>query len=243
MSKEDDVSDNIKEDTRHFVNSFCDFHRAFPDENQRIFDQIYEQIMKADKTGRIYTPSDRGQEVIWTFERHGTKIYKRVFHPGYGERPVGVDFALYKIITTNKVGVTAVQVKRNRGKPFFEFDKRDLTQRNRLARLWGSAYYLMVDETCTQPLYCFLSASELYYLIEQVGRKPPVRIPNTEVRRLCRGIAPFYDLFYGCSRGSIYVPDKYNAKIINYTRTSKRAVAEISRKTRTPEVRLVSNKI
>ena len=201
MTSEDSHEDDVKEDTKHFVNTFCDFYKAFPDENQHIFNQVYEQIMKADSHNREYVPSDRGQELIWTFERFGTKVYKRVFHPGSGERATGVDFALYKIVSEGKVGITAVQVKRNRNRPYFEFDKRDLTQRNRMAGLWGSAYYLMVDETCGSPFYCFISATELFYLIGQIGITPPVRISNIDIRRLCRGPNLFYSSFYTCTMG------------------------------------------
>jgi hypothetical protein len=242
MSEEEDTSQRTKEETKHFVNTFCDFHRAFPDENQHIFDQIYEEIKKADISGKDYIPGDKGQEEIWTFERHGARVYKRVFHPGSGERATGADFALYKLLPANKVGVTVVQVKRNRCKPYFELEQRDLTQRNRLARLWGSAYYLMVDETCTPPLYCFISTVELFYLIEQAGKIAPIKIPNTEIRRLCRGSDPFYNLFYSCARGSYYAPKEYLARIVIFTRRSKRVLVEISTRPRPSEAGTISQK-
>ena len=72
---EENIHENIKEDTKHFVNTFCDFHKAFPDENQHIFGQIYEQIKKANEHSKDFIPSDRGQEEIWTFKRHGTIVY------------------------------------------------------------------------------------------------------------------------------------------------------------------------
>lgn len=227
MAPEDSPKEDIKEDTKHFINTFCTFYRASPDENQHIFDQVYEQILKAVSHGREYLASDRGQELIWTFERFGTKVYKRVFHPGSGEKTTGADFTLYKKVSADKVGITAVQVKRNRGKPYFEFDKRDLTQRNRLATLWGSAYYLMVDETCGSPLYCFISAMEIYYLIQPTINTPPVRISNLDIRRLCRGSNLFYSSFYSCSMGSKYAPNSYLKRMETFTRRSKRIVAEI----------------
>jgi len=121
---EEKLPEDISQDTKHFVNTFCDFHKAFPNENQQIFGQVYEQIEKAEKHQRDYVQSDKGQEEIWVFERSGVKVYKRVFHPGSGEGPVGVDFALYKEMKSSKVGATAVQVKRNRNRGFFEFLQR-----------------------------------------------------------------------------------------------------------------------
>jgi hypothetical protein len=137
------LPEDISQDTPHFLNTFCDFHKAFPNEPQHIFGQVYEQIEKAEKHKKDYIQSDKGQEEIWTFKRSGTTVYKRVFHPGPGEGPVGVDFALYKEIKPSKVGATAVQVKRNRKRDFFEFQQRDLDQLSKLAKYWGSAYYIL----------------------------------------------------------------------------------------------------
>jgi hypothetical protein len=230
MAEEDSLGDTEAE-IKHFAATFCNFHRAFPDENQHIFGQIYEQVLKADTHDREYLPSEKGQEEIWVFRKNGTVVYKRVFHPGSGEKASGVDFALYKKVSLDKVGITAVQVKRNRNKPYFEFSKRDLTQRNRIGKLWGSAYYLMVDETIgPPPLYCFITATELLSLIEEYGRNPPVRIPNEEVRRFCRGLNLFYQNFYSCLMGSHLAPKDYLAKIDIFVRRSKRAVVEISTK-------------
>ena len=229
MSEERPFED-IREETKHFVNTFCEFHHAFPDENQSIVDQIVKQVTEAEKTDKIYVPGEKGQDLIWTFKRQGTKVFKRVFHPGHGERPVGADFALYKITSANELGITAVQVKRNRNKPFFEFTERDLTQRNRLARWWGSAYYLMVDETHIPPCYLFLHASELENLIEQTGKHVPVKIPNDKIEIFGRDSGSFYDLFYNCRRGSRYAPDNYGARIAYYTRRSKRAIVEVATK-------------
>jgi len=227
MSREE-LPEDISQDTKDFVNTFCAFHRAFPSENQHIFDQIYEQIRKAEKYDKDYIPSEKGQEEIWTFERSGVKVLKRVFHPGPGEGPVGVDFALYKMMKPSKVGVTAVQVKRNRGRGFFEFLQRDLDQLSKLAQYWGSAYYLMVDETIQPPLYCFLMVNEVDSLIHQAGGLAAVRVLNKDVRNHCRGLDNFYDLFYRCGRGSLSMPEDYNAKIINYIQKTRRAIVEIS---------------
>jgi len=224
-----ELPEDVPQDTRHFVNTFCDFHEAFPDENQHVFGQIFEQMRKAEKPDTDYIPSEKGQEEIWTFEKSNVKVYKRVFHPGRGERPVGVDFALYKEMKS-KVGATAVQVKRNRNKDFFEFSQRDLNQLSKLTQFWGSAYYLMVDETIQPPLYCFLTANEVDSLIYQAGGTPPVRILNKDVRKHCRGLDNFYDLFYSCNRGSLNMPKDYNANLVKYIQETKRIVVELSAK-------------
>lgn len=227
---EERLPEDISQDTKHFINTFCDFHKAFPNENQQIFGQVYEQIQKAEKHKRDYIQSDKGQEEIWIFERGQVRVYKRVFHPGPGEGPVGVDFALYKKKTSSKVGATAVQVKRNRNRDFFEFLQRDLDQLNKLAKYWGSAYYLMVDETIQPPLHCFLTVNEVESLIHQAGGKPPARILNEDVRKHCRGLDNFYDLFYSCNRGSSYLHKDYDANMINYIQNTRRVVVELSTK-------------
>jgi hypothetical protein len=227
---EEKLPEDISQDTQHFVNTFCDFHKAFPNENQQIFGQVYEQIKRAEKHNEGYVRSDKGQEEIWTFESSGVTVYKRVFHPGPGEGPVGVDFALYKEVKPSKVGATAVQVKRNRNRDFFEFQQRDLDQLSKLAKYWGSAYYLMVDETTQPPLYCFLTVTEVDILIGQTGGIPPVKVLNKDVRRYCRGLDNFYDLFYSCNRGSSVIPKDYDANLISYLKETRRVVVELSTK-------------
>jgi len=226
---EESHSEDVFQETKHFVDTFCDFHSAFPNENQHIFGQIYEQIQQAEKHEKKYLPSVKGQEEIWIFERGNVKVYKRVFHPGARtEGPVGADFVLYKKKSSLKVGITAVQVKRNRNKAFFEFRQSDLNQLSKLAQYWGSAYYLMVDETIQPPLHCFLKVNEIDSLIRQSKSKPPVRILNKHFRRHCRGLDIFYDLFYNCNRGSSYAPKDYNANILNYIEETRRTVVELS---------------
>jgi hypothetical protein len=233
---EEKFPENMSQDIKHFINTFCEFHKAFPSENQHIFGQVYEQIEKAEKRKKDYIQGDKGQEEIWVFERSGVRVYKRVFHPGPGEGPVGVDFAIYKEMKPSKVGATAVQVKRNRGRSFFEFLQRDLNQLSKLAQFWGSAYYLMVDETIQPPLYCFLTVNEVDSLIHQVGGLPPVRIENQEVRNHCRGLDNFYGLFYSCSRGSSYLPSDYNANVISYIQKTRRILVELSAKRKNSQV-------
>lgn len=222
-----DFSENIFQDVKDFTNTFCTFQKAYPNENQHIFDQIFKQIMKAEKSDEQYIETDKGQEVIWIFEKNGLKVIKRVFHPSpTGEGPSGADFVLYKM-TTSGVKVTAVQVKRNRNQQFFKFEERDLEQLEKLAS-WGSAYYLMVDETTKPPLYCFLTVNEIFGLVGRSNKKRSVEIPNAEIRNYCRGINQFYGLFYKCIRGSKYTPENYGIQIIDYIMETKRAVVEIS---------------
>jgi hypothetical protein len=229
MREEGSSEGEIKADIKDFTSTFGGFYRAFPDENQHIFDQVYEQVRSADVNYKEYLSGERGQEEIWVFEKNGVKVFKRVFHPGSGEKASGVDFALYKKVSQTKIGITAVQVKRNRGKEYFEFDQRDLTQRNRLENLWGSAYYLMVDETVgPPPLYLFVSASDLSLIIEGIAKEPPVKIPNEYIRRHGRGLDLFYRSFYGGSMGSQAAPKDYLATIEMFTRRSKRTLVEIS---------------
>jgi hypothetical protein len=229
MVEEGSSQREIRADIKHFVGTFSGFYRAFPDENQHIFDQVYEQVKKADVHYKEYLPGERGQEEIWVFEKNSLRVFKRVFHPGSGEKASGVDFALYKKVSQSKIKITAVQVKRNRNKKYFEFDKWDLTQRNRLESLWGSAYYLMVDETVgPPPLYLFVSASDLESIIESVGKEPPVKIPNQHIRRMGRGSDLFYGSFYGGSMGSQFAPEDYLATIGTFTRRSKRTLVEIA---------------
>lgn len=182
---------------------------------------------QTDKIESI-SPGKTGQEPIWVFKRKGIEVYKRLFHPGRGERITGADFALFKEVPPLKIGATAVQVKRNRRRSFFEFAKRDLKQLATFANSWGSTYYLMVDETNQPPLDCFITTHELYTLIGQINTPPPVKIPNHSVRRYCRGSNLFYDLFYRCNRGSKYIPKELSALAMSYILKTKRVVIELS---------------
>jgi hypothetical protein len=230
MSQNSSSSD-IRLDTEDLVNSFCIFHRAMPNENQNIIEQVTLEVDKAEKHALQFVEGEMGQELIHMFERSGTRVYKRVFHPGQPERPVGADFVLYKVVkrrTDKKIGATAVQVKRNRKSESFVFEKRDFDQFQKLSDSWGSAYYLMVDETIQPPLYCFLTVSEVYDLVWKGKDSPPFKVSNQEVRNYCRGSNQFYDLFYSCNRGSTYVPKNYGAKVIDYVKQTKRIIVELS---------------
>ena len=218
--------ENIIQDVTDFTTSFGVFHEAFPNENQHLIGQIVKQIKMAEKTDNEYIRTDKGQEQIWTFEKKGVKVYKRVFHPGRGEWFSGADFILYKITSKSEVKVSAVQVKRNRNEAYFEFESRDLKQLERISS-WGSAYYLMVDETTNPPLHCFLTVNEISKLLGK-RKKPPIRIPNTEIRNYCRGANQFYNLFYRCIRGSKYVPEAYKLQITDYISKTNRVIVEIS---------------
>ena len=128
LPKKIEFSKDIIRDVQYFIGLFSKFHEARPDENQHIFRQIIRQIKEAKNLpNEDYLKGKTGIEPIWTFE-NGAKVSKRIFHPGRGEHENGADFVLSKKKTTDAVGVTAVQTKRNRGKSYFEFDQRDLKQ-------------------------------------------------------------------------------------------------------------------
>jgi len=233
MRNEREFNDNLQ--TReiefnvfHFVSLFSDFHKAFPDENQHIFRHVIEQIFeKGTKVEQEYIKGEKGQEPVWKITRNDKTIYKRIFHPGSGERITGADFALFKRKALGSMGVTAVQVKRNHGREVFEFEERDLKQLQRFLGLCRSAYYLMVDETVSPPLDCFIMASELRNIILTSGNTPPIRVPNSEVRKYCRGLSMFYDSFYRCFRGSTYEISGYLELVQEYVSMTNRVVVEL----------------
>lgn len=225
----DRIEEHVLEDIEYFIANFCTFHKAHPDENQHILRHITEQIKKFDQHKTDFVQGERGQEPIWVFERKKLRVFKRIFHPGYGERKTGADFVLYKNLSSSSdIGVTAVQVKRNGKRPYFEFDERSLNQFTTFADNWRSAYYLMVDETNHPPLDCFIAVSELYTLLRQINGDPPIRIPNEDIRKYCRGANLFYNLFYSCNRGSKYKPSIYIDSIFEYISLTKKIVIEIS---------------
>ena len=45
---DDELPEDIAMDTKDIVDTFGEFHKAFPDENQHIFGQILAQIKRAD---------------------------------------------------------------------------------------------------------------------------------------------------------------------------------------------------
>ena len=220
--------ENIIEDIQHFIGLFSRFYEAMPDENQHIFRQVIKQIKEAQKFPEEENIKGKtGIEPIWTFEKSGVKVSKRVFHPGRGERRTGADFVLSKKKTTNTVGVTAVQTKRNRGKSYFEFDQRDLSQLKKFSAYWRSAYYLIVDEAVSPPIDCFIRVNELKRLIARRQTAPPIRIPNSDVRQYYRDSNVFYDAFYKCRRGSEYTEDKLVNVSLYYVRLTKRVLIEL----------------
>lgn len=219
---------NIIEDVQHFVELFSRFHKAMPDENQHIFRQVIKQIEETKNLPEeTYVKGKSGIEPVWTFKKSGVKVNKRIFHPGYGEHETGADFALSKKMAINTLGITAVQTKRNKGKNYFEFDQRDLSQLNRFSSYWRSAYYLMVDETVLPPIDCFITVDELKRLIAQRRTTSPIRIPNSDVRQYCRGPNIFYDAFYKCRRGSVYTEDELIKVAIFYVKSTKRVLIEL----------------
>jgi hypothetical protein len=218
----------IINDVQHFISLFTAFHAAMPDETQHTFRQIIRQIRETKNVPEeTYLKGKTGLEPIWTFERSGVKVSKRIFHPGRGERLTGADFFLSKKKTLKTVRVTAVQTKRNGGKPFFKFEQRDLDQLEKFSQSWRSAYYLMVDETVTPPIDCFITVYELKRLIAHNQTAPPIKILNSEVREYCRGSNLFYDTFYRCKRGSEYNEEELMIVAFNYAKLTKRVLIEL----------------
>ncbi len=222
------LPDEIISDVQHFISLFTAFHEAMPDETQHTFRQVMRQIRETKNVPEeTYLKGKTGLEPVWTFERSGVKVSKRLFHPGRGEHLTGADFFLSKKKTLKTVGVTAVQTKRNGGKRFFEFEQRDLDQLDKFSQSWRSAYYLMVDETVTPPIDCFITVYELEKLIARKQTTPPLKIQNSEVREYCRGSNIFYDAFYRCQRGSEYNEEKLMTVAFNYARLTKRVLIEL----------------
>ena len=223
-----EFSEEIVTDVQHFISLFTAFHEAMPDETQHTFRQVIRQIRETKNVPEeTYLKGKTGLEPVWTFERSGVKVSKRIFHPGRGERLTGADFFLSKKKTLKTVGVTAVQTKRNGGKDYFKFEQRDLDQLDKFSQSWRSAYYLMVDETVTPPIDCFITVYELKRLIARNQTAPPIKIPNSEVREYCRGSNLFYDAFYRCQRGSEYNKEELMIIAFNYTRLTKRVLVEL----------------
>jgi len=227
MSQENtELPENIVSDVQHFIGLFTMFHEALPDETQHTFRQVIKQIREAESIpSETYLKGKTGIEPVWTFKKSGVTVSKRIFHPGHGEHLTGADFVLSKkkIFT---IGVSAVQTKRNGGKKYFEFGQRDFNQLKKFSLHWRSAYYLMVDETYTPPLDCFITVDELKRLILN-QTTPPIKIPNSEVRKYCRGSNLFYDAFYGCWRGSDYTDDELLNIAFNYVKLTKRVLVEL----------------
>jgi len=228
LPEKTELPENIIGDVQHFIGLFSRFHEAMPDETQHTFRQVIKQIKEAKNLPEeAYLKGKTGIEPIWTFEKRGVKVSKRVFHPGRGEHETGADFVLSKKKTRDTVGVTVVQTKRNRGKGYFAFDQRDLNQLGKFSSCWKSAYYLMVDETVSPPIDCFITVNELKRLIAQSQTAPPIRIPNSDVRQYCRGSNIFYDAFYKCQRGSEYAEDELVNLSFNYVKLTKRVLVEL----------------
>lgn len=211
-----------------FITKFSEFHEAFPNENQNIIDHVVTQVWGSDsKPSTEHIKGKGGYESIWTFEKNGKKIIKRVFHPGGGEHFTGADFIVTKEISKREIGVTAIQVKRNRGKKSFIFNKKNLAQMRKFKDFWSSAYYLMVDETVAPPLGCFLRVNELVSLMKGSQSSKYANVSNDDVRKYCRGTNIFYEMFYACNRGSIYSIRELTKDAVDYSSEASRVLIEL----------------
>ena len=94
---------------------FSAFHKAMADENQHIIRQVIKQIREGRDYREEFREGETGLEPIYTHERSGVPVSKRVSHPGKGEHLTGIDFLLSKTSRKGQTGVTVVQVKRNHG--------------------------------------------------------------------------------------------------------------------------------
>jgi len=109
--------ENIVEDVQRFIGLFSNFHEAMPDENQHTFRQVIKQIKETKNLSEeAYLKGKTGMEPVWTFEKSGVKVSKRVFHPGRGEHETGADFVLSKKKTMDTLGITAVQTNETEAK-------------------------------------------------------------------------------------------------------------------------------
>lgn len=222
----------FKKDVESFVLSLGKSVEATPHENKNILSHLMKQIeFGAKKKPEEYLESPRGYEPVIVYEKSGLTVKKRLFHPKDAH---GVDFTLTKYTNGNVLGVTAVQVKRNRGNAFFEFQKRELAQLKHFLEYWGSGYYLFIDETSNPPSSCFVSISELLRTIKKITNNPhilksPKRvvIPNEDIKMYCRGLKLFYDFFYRCSRGEKMPPATFLEKVGEYAKRACRIVVEL----------------
>jgi len=222
----------IEKDVKSFVMSLGKSVEAMPHENKYIHAHLMKQIeFGAKKKTEEYLESPKGYEPVMVYEKSGLTIKKRLFHPKDAH---GVDFVLTKYTEEKILGVTAVQVKRNHGNNFFEFQERELKQLEHFLEYWGSGYYLFIDETSNPPSNCFVTTSELLHTIIEITNNPHilkspkrVLIPNENIRMYCRGLKLFYDFFYSCSRGEKMSPNKFLKKVTEYAKKAYRLVIEL----------------
>lgn len=223
-----EVSDDIIGDIQAFVSSFSTFHEAYVREEQHIFRHVFDQVNDFDRSKTEYYQKENKQEPIWTFERKNLTVHKRIFHPGQGEHVTGADFVLYKNVSSpGKVGITAVQVKRNRGQRYFGFSKREIDQLLRLLKFCKSSYFLLIDETTKPPTDCFVSVKDLMILILSNFGPKVIKIPNADIKKYCIGSKSFYNLFYNCTRGSKKNSKDYLKLAIEYIHETKRVLVEL----------------
>jgi hypothetical protein len=227
-----DIISNVRRDVASFVNTFSEYHQATPNENQYILNHIMKQIdLGAKKKQEEYLEGERGYEPVTVFQKGNITIKKRIFHP----RDVqGVDFQITKYSKDKKIGFVALQVKRNHGNAFFDFQNRDIAQLGRFCHCWSNGYYLFVDEVSRPPSSCFLRVSEVVDILVNISQNPnilnapqPTRIPNNSVGNYCRGLTLFYDLFCSCNRGEKSSPQTFIKRLTDYIRENFRIVVEL----------------
>ena len=167
-----------------------------------------------------------GFENVIVVEGKGVTIYKRLFHTSSAEKINGVDFVFTKM-KRSRLYELAVQVKRNHNHKSFGFDSRDHKQLEKFSKYFPYGYYLFVDETGSDPTYCFLRISELKKILEEIGNKQS--ISNNLIKKYCRGSVIFYESFYRCRRGS--KPKQklpFIEKTKQYVEETERVVVELT---------------
>jgi hypothetical protein len=227
-----DIVADVREDVTVFLNTFGEYHQATPNENQYILNHIMKQIdFGAKKKPEEYMEGERGYESVTVFQKGNVTIKKRIFHP----RDVqGVDFLITKYTKNKEIGFVALQVKRNHGNTFFDFQNRDINQLRKFYYHWPNGYYLFVNEVPRPPSSCFVRVSEVLGILVNASQNQnilnnpqPTKIPNNSVENYCRGLILFYDLFYSCNRGEKSWPQAFIKRLTDYVKQNFRIVVEL----------------
>lgn len=222
---EKDIISEIDKDSKDFTNSLGSYHEITYSETNIIYEHVYNQTISPDfHKEHEMLRGPNGFEPIITIKGKGIIIQKRIFHTSNAETVTGADFILTKRKGSKQFEL-AIQVKRNRRKPSFEFNSRDSEQLNRFASYFPFGYYMFVDEMGDMPQYCFVTVREIKKILNKIGDKKS--IPNSEIKEYCRGAKMFYDSFYLCRRGSRINESFFVSNIKEYVDESNRIIIEL----------------
>ena len=188
----------------------------------RIHQQLQQSLSKPRKKqiqlGQVYEKLVELEEDL--------EIKKRIIYPRDLEQISKPDFLISKTVKGNLRGTVLLQIKRNLGKPYFTFNKKESDHLNHILKFWSSTYFLLIDETMNPFFIFFVRSIEIKNLIPN-QRNEFTHVKNDDLRRHSRGTNLFSKLFLNCQIGQIMTLHKLSDMIHSWSIEHNRILIEL----------------